>query len=335
MKRLLWLGYALGLLLLLTACSKDEINVEEDLHLRHKGADMPIWVRGNVASRKIVLFLHGGPGDCAMCYRYYLRDLEKEVAVAYWDQRVAGSSSGKVDPATLTYAQFSEDAHYAIKLLKQQYPQAEVYLLAHSYGVELAWEFLTRQPENQQLIKGVMAVNGVFSSYRWLYQMREWVLREARRQGKADAEAFALATPVTPQSLPTLDWQRYYRTMLELGGNPVSLYDDKKFVLNYVFASPNTALAQFGHGKAYSTYFEQQLLQYDRSALLPTLRIPVALLWGRKDGVVPVEIAYETQALLTNAPGKEVVTFDESWHEPFVTEKSKFVREVLRFVGRW
>jgi pimeloyl-ACP methyl ester carboxylesterase len=333
MKGLLWLSYALGLLLLVTGCGKEETKVQHDLHLRHKGADMPVWVRGNVASRKIVLFLHGGPGDCAMCYRYYLKDLERDVAVAYWDQRIAGSSSGKVDPSTLTYEQFGEDAYYVVKLLKQQYPQAEVYLLAHSYGVELAWEFLTRKPEHQQMVKGLMAVNGTFSNYRWLHQMREWVLREARQRNNTDAEAFALANPVTPQTLLTLEWHRYYRYMLDLDGNPVSLYDDRKFLLEYLFASPNTALGQFSHGSAYSGFDKTQLLQYDRSALLPGVRIPVTLFWGRKDGVVPIEIAYETQALLTNAPTKELVTFDESWYEPFVSEKDKFVREVLRFVG--
>ncbi|WP_400190615.1 alpha/beta fold hydrolase [Hymenobacter sp. B81] len=331
MKRLLFLCYALGLLLL-TSCGKDDTKLEQDLHLRHKGADMPIWVRGNLASRKIVLFLHGGPGDCAMCYRYYLKDLEDHVAVAYWDQRVAGSSSGKVDPATLTYEQFGEDAYYVVKLLRQKYPQAEVYLLAHSYGVELAWEFLTHKPEHQQLVKGLMAVNGVYSNYRWLVQMREWVLREARQQGNTAAESFALANPVTPQTLMTLDWQQYYRYMLDLDGNPVSLYDNKKFLLQYLFASPNTALGQFSHGNAYSGFDKTQLLQYDRSAQLPTVRIPVALFWGRKDGVVPIEIAHETQALLTNAPSKDLVTFDNSWHEPFVAEQAKFVREVLRFV---
>lgn len=159
------------------------------------------------------------------------------------------------------------------------------------------------------------------------------MLREARQQGNATIEAFASANPITPQTLFTVDWPQYYHYMLELGGNPVSLYDDKKFLLEYLFASPNTALGQFSHGNAYQNFDKQQLLQYDRSALLPEVRIPVALFWGRKDGVVPVEIAYETQALLTNAPRKSLVLFEQSWHEPFVSETDKFVQEGLRFVG--
>lgn len=39
---------------------------------------MPVWVRGNIASNKLVLYLHGGPGDCSICYRDYLQTIDKE-----------------------------------------------------------------------------------------------------------------------------------------------------------------------------------------------------------------------------------------------------------------
>ena len=157
-----------GLVLIasLISCKEQSVLPVEPVHhtffLRHKGADMPIWVHGNAESNKIVLYLHGGPGDCAMCYRHYFKALEKDMMVAYWDQRVAGSSSGKVNPATLRYEQFSEDAFYAIKLLKQQYPNAHIYLLAHSFGVELAWQFMGTG-QNQTMVAGLTAVNGMFS----------------------------------------------------------------------------------------------------------------------------------------------------------------------------
>lgn len=319
-----------SIVLLLASCQKETTKIEHTFHLRHKGADMPIWVGGNLASKKMILYLHGGPGDCAMCYRYYLQPLEEEVAVAYWDQRIAGSSSGNADASTLTYEQFGEDAFYVVKLLKEQFPDTEIYLLAHSFGVELAWQFLTTN-DNQHLVSGLIAVNGTFSNYRWMYQMREWVLREAELQNNAEAKAYMESHPVTPETLETLDWQKIYRYMLDLNGNPVSLFDDKKFVLNYLFATPNTALAQFSHGKAYEEYSKKELLFFDKSQSLNTIKIPVALFWGTKDGVVPLEIAYETQALLINT-STEIVLFDESWHEPFVSQTNKFIQEVLKFV---
>ncbi|WP_266367058.1 alpha/beta fold hydrolase [Tellurirhabdus rosea] len=321
-----------GLLALLFSCGEKDIRPGEDttLFLRHKGANMPIWVKGNRASDKIVLFLHGGPGDCSMCYRYYLQDLEKDVMMAYWDQRVAGSSSGKVDPATLRYAQFGEDLELVVKLLRRQYPNARIYLLGHSFGVELAWQFLTTGT-NQQQVAGAMMVNGMHSYYRWLYHVREWALREARRQNHTEAETYLLAHPVTPENTATIDWEGIYRWMYKLGGNPVSLYSDKKFVLDYAFDSPNTALAQFTHGKAYGYYGEVESRRFEKGPLLAGVRVPIGLFWGAKDGVVPLELSGETKALLTGTTVTSV-TFHDSWHEPFVTETARFNAAVRDFV---
>ena len=47
---------ALAILISLFGCTKTGQMVSDDLRLRHKDADMPIWVRGNMESRKIVRF---------------------------------------------------------------------------------------------------------------------------------------------------------------------------------------------------------------------------------------------------------------------------------------
>ncbi|GAB3178065.1 alpha/beta fold hydrolase [Telluribacter humicola] len=319
-------------LLLLLACSDRDPQPIEDstLYLRNKGADMPIWVKGDRQSNKIILYVHGGPGDCAMCYRYYLKGLETEAMVAYWDQRVAGASSGKVEESTLRYAQFSEDMGFVVKLLKKQYPNAEIYLLAHSFGVELSWQYLT-SGNNQQEVAGLMVVNGMYSFANWLMSVHDWALREAQRQKNTEAEKYLRDHPVTLENAATIEWEPIYRWMYKLGGNPVSLYDDGKYVINYAFNSPNTALAQFTHSKAYSYYGNVESRQFEKGPLLRDIRIPVALFWGVKDGIVPVAVGEATKQVLTNAPVTEV-RFSESWHEPFITETAKFTQAVLDFV---
>lgn len=318
----------------LISCKEKDAQPREDatIFLRHKGANMPIWVKGNRQPNKIVLFVHGGPGDCAMCYRYYLKDLEKDVLMAYWDQRVAGASSGKVDPATLRYAQFGEDMELVVSLLKKQYPDAQVYLLAHSFGVELAWQYLTTG-DNQEQVAGAMMVNGMFSYYRWLYQVREWALKRAKEKGNKEAENFLIANPVTPQNTGTVNWEGIYRWMHKLDGNPVSLYSDKKYVINYAFASPNTALAQFTHSKAYGYYGDIESRTFEKGNLLQNVRIPVGLFWGKKDGIVPFEIGLESKDFLKNTQVTQV-TFEQSWHEPFITETAEFASAVRAFVGQ-
>lgn len=321
------------LLLSLLACGdRDVVKPTEQttLFLRNKGADMPIWISGNSQSNKIILFVHGGPGDCSMCYRYYLKGIERDAMVAYWDQRVAGSSSGKVSESTLRYTQYNEDMELVVKLLKKQYPNASIYLLGHSFGVELVWQYLTTG-NNQQQVSGAMVVNGMYSFYNWLYHVREWALREARSQKNTEAETYLLANPVTTENTATIDWEGIYRWMYKLGGHPIWIYDDKKFIANYMFNSPNTALAQFTHEKAYSYYGAVDSRTFEKGPLLKNIRIPVALFWGVKDGVVPLEVGRSTKPLLTNAR-VTAVDFTESRHEPFVTETDKFTQAVLSFV---
>ncbi|WP_339812360.1 alpha/beta hydrolase [uncultured Imperialibacter sp.] len=313
----------------LFACSDDTTDVKDTFYLRNEGADMPIWVRGNLDADKIVIFFHGGPGDCAMCYRYYLKGMESEIAVAYWDQRIAGSSAGNADPASLTYEQFGEDAFFAVSLLRQQYPGKKIYIMAHSFGVELAWQFLTTG-ENQKMVDGLLVVNGTFSNLHWMEIMREWVVREAAAQEDNKTLEFAETHPVNATTVNDV-WVDYYRKMLELNGNPLSLYENKKFVLNYVLFSPNTAMSQFAHGKAYKDYSEKVLFTFDKTDELSKITLPVKFLWGKKDGVVPIEVGYETEALLTETT-VDWTMFDDSWHEPFVSEKDKFIEAALSFV---
>lgn len=320
-------------LALFTGCSDtDELTHTRNLRLRHKGADMPIWVRGNFASNKILLFLHGGPGDCAMCYRYYLKDIENEFAVAYWDQRLAGSSSGRVDVATLTYRQFEEDTELVIELLRQEFPNAKIYLMGHSFGVELGWQYVTK-PGHANNVHGFIAVNGIHSSYSWLKHMHNWVLTKATEKNDAEANAFLQSNPVVASDLLSYPWQDLYRHMLRLEGNPVSLYSDKRFVLNFLFLSPNLAFAQFTHGKHHGTVTSTDGLQFEKGALLKDITVPVGLFWGVKDGVVPLAVGEEADALLTNTT-REWVRFENSWHEPFVSETDRFVRETIAFMKR-
>lgn len=60
MKKLLILIFCVSLF----SCSDDSTEISDTFYLRNDVADMPIWVRGNLDSDNIVIFFHGGPGDC-------------------------------------------------------------------------------------------------------------------------------------------------------------------------------------------------------------------------------------------------------------------------------
>ncbi len=317
-----------------TSCTKSEFEAEDNLRLRHKGADMPIWVRGNLESRKIVLFLHGGPGECAMCLREYFSRVEDEVAVAYWDQRIAGSASGNADPYELTYPQFAEDLEMAVRLLRQRYPATRIYLLGHSFGVEMAWQFLTTG-NNQDLVNGFIVLNGTYSTFHWLQRVREWVIREARAQNDTEAEQYMSNILLTPGNMRgVVKWGEWYSRMFRLGANPVWPSNDPGYTWRQWFHSPHSRPSQMTNTSQYDFYYDQEIFNFDRSALLGNVRIPVALFWGLKDGIMPAAVGDDTRQLLVNAPVK-TVPFENSWHAAFHTEQVKFSRELLDFVNQY
>lgn len=313
-----------------TACTQtEEPEVSENLRLRHKGADMPIWVRGNLQNKKILLYLHGGPGECAMCMREFFTPIEKEMTVVYWDQRIAGSAAGNADPKTLNYEQFAEDLKMVVRLLKRQYPGTDIYLFGHSFGVEMGWQFLTTD-NNQDLVKAFIALDGTYSNYDWLVQVREWALRAARAKTDDEAEAFMLAHPINRETYRSVNWSDWYSRMFRLGANPVWPTDDKGYVFNLWFKMPHSKFSQMTNTGQYDPYYAEEIFNFDRSAFLKNIKIPIALFWGAKDGIIPIEVAYKTQELLP-APAT-FVRFENSWHSAFHTENEKFIKELLQFI---
>src|ERR1035438_2124819 len=98
---------------LVLSCKKETVhlstNTDEIFWLSNAGADMPVWVRGNTASKVMILFLHGGPGDGSLVYAGFQTDqLWNQYSVAYWDQRDAGAAAGNNNYSNISLDQMIE-----------------------------------------------------------------------------------------------------------------------------------------------------------------------------------------------------------------------------------
>ena len=324
-------------LLSFTGCKKEEFETDQVLYLRHKGADMPIYVAGEPSSNVIILFLHGGPFESAKATDYWFKALQKKYVVALWEQRAAGFSSGKVDFSTLNLEQYAEDCSYVVKLLKQKYPNSKIFLMGHSFGVELGWLYLTTRDWQNQ-VAGFIAINGTHSAFTYYYYQREWVLQKAQEKNNQEAYQWALAHPVTRTNLPDYDATQLYTYAFDLGADPTELSAlSPGNVLETVFFSPGT-IGYFMNGQKIWTHNEELIVRpfkaFDKSAALANITIPVGLFWGEKDGNVPIEVGREAYQLLTNCP-KKFVTFPNSWHIPMELENEAFTRETINFIEQY
>lgn len=156
---------AIILCLSMVSCDKEFVlqnDMEESFYVRNNGSDMPIFVRGNGDANKILLLLHGGPGDTSVSYlnSAYSQQLHEHYAVAYWDQRQQGNSHGHIDKEENGLRQIVEDAHHVVKALQHRYGQdVEIYLWGHSWGGAVGTAYL-QTDTYQDGIAGFIEVSG-------------------------------------------------------------------------------------------------------------------------------------------------------------------------------
>jgi len=78
-------------------------NTTEDnvFYVNHKGAQMPVRVKGNVVSKNFLFMISGG-GTPGLLYQYMppYQKLQKDYALIYWDRRGSEFSQGNPDPST-------------------------------------------------------------------------------------------------------------------------------------------------------------------------------------------------------------------------------------------
>lgn len=157
--------FTLLLLLIFCACKKQapsiSTNADDIFWVTNMGADMPVWVKGNTASKTYILVLHGGPGEGA----YNFGDdetsrLRTKYAVAYWDQRNAGTASGNSNYQYLSLEQMVNDMEQVVKVLKYRYgSDISIFIYGHSFGGLLGSAYLVTG-DNQNEVKGWIDIDG-------------------------------------------------------------------------------------------------------------------------------------------------------------------------------
>lgn len=95
------------------------------------------------------------------------------------------------------------------------------------------------------------------------------------------------------------------------------------------FADPRARRAIVHLVRAAIDWRGQVLSMRDRAYL--TAEMPVHLIWGRDDLVIPVKHAEEMQAI---APSVEVTIFDDAGHFPHKDDPERFVELLVDWVGR-
>jgi proline iminopeptidase len=313
--------------------------------VRSAGADMPVWVRGNTASNRIVLFVHGGPGGSGLVRAVNppMRRIEGDSAVAYWDQRAAGNSQGDAQPETLTAERYADDLDLVVRVLAARYPRARTFLLGESWGGALTGFYLG-DPERQKRIAGWIDVDGTPDEPRIPVASRSWALAEATARVQRGDDA-ARWSPVVDWYLahPVLalgDLQQHGGYVNQLGG--AIRYPERGDALNtpdLFLLSPFDVMSYLSNGGYTTDQFvltrdaSRSILFRDLSGDLGKVTVPTLALWGRHDGMVPLELGQSLVDRIATSPAdKSLVILEDAAHVGIIDAPGPFADAVIAFL---
>lgn len=303
------------------------------------GADMPVWVRGNVDSGVFVVTLHGGPGHAGHEFvtSAGMRTLEEDYAMVYWDQRASGMSQGNPSPDTFTVADFVADTDLVIEVVRERYGVDDVFLLGHSWGgnLSLATMILGEQREH---VRGVIPYAATHDEQLSLDQSVEWTLgriEEVIAEGK-DVEYWRDVRHIyeTTEPTPASGWHDIYA-----GALGAYFWHPEDYVppdtIELALASP-FSLSFYENSRRSLRLVEPLLVGFDLTDELDTITAPALVISGEHDGKVPLETAEILHELLgTPEADKSLEVCLDVAHSCHDEDPDRFVEIVTGFVERY
>lgn len=315
--------------------------------LRNHGADMPVWVKGNSLSKTFILVLHGGPGAGAIGSESVLTSnekLEKQYAMVYWEQRSSGICQGKYDIDKINAKQFVEDLEKLVILIKSKYgSDISLFLYGGSWGGYLGFAYLVKD-DNQKNIKGWIDESGAHNFPLMVYAekkiLQEYASKFIDKNKDTDFWNEVQNWCTNNDTITTFDG---FRTMnrysvqahdiLSDSLNKISI--DGQEYLDLMLSGPmSSRQASVNANQISESPLIQNILQLNVTPQLNKVTIPVLIMGGKYDVIVPNEVLYEAYDNV-GSDYKDIVFFDKSGHAPSATQPEEFSTEVINFVDQF
>ena len=324
--------------LLLLGCSA--MQTEGDYFVvRNDGADMPVTVRGDLGADTFVVWLAGGPGDPSVIDRGEATDrLEEDLGMVYWDQRGAGSAGGNAKPESFTIEQYVDDTEAVVDVIEELYAPERLFLLGHSWGGTLGTAYLL-DADRQAGIAGWIDVDGNHDNPLIFPMKIAWLGSYAEGQ-IAEGIDVAHWTEVRDwcASEPPLTVDNWHEWNELVGDTNAAFHDpDVGFDIGFdlLFLSPDSPFAYLAVNDGYAdASMHTDASSFDELSFsdeMDAITVPSLLVWGRHDGIVPIDAMDAARTSLSNADVTSVV-LENSAHEGFLEEPQPFAEAVLDFV---
>lgn len=341
--------YTAFFLLLLSCAKKGEIapNVNEQFHVEIEGALLPVKVRGNTASQKILLFINGGPGGTGLDLANldpgdWKNTLEGDFAIAYYDQRGTGNTQGKIEESSITLAQYINDIKAIVTVLNERYKSCKIYLMGHSFGAILVYRFINTYG-HLNLVEKYIAASG--TATRPKFDQEHWETRIAYLNSIANEQ---IGNNID------VDYWHSYLTWISQHPN-VATIEERAALYQFLqkteieteisihFADYFNVLL-FSEVNFFAYYLslinKQPLMNrlvneeraWDIKAEIASIDKPILLLGGEFDISAPPQELHWIYGQITSFE-KEVIIVPDAGHDLFVDQPMLFYEAVKSFVN--
>jgi pimeloyl-ACP methyl ester carboxylesterase len=226
----------------------------------------------------------------------------------------------------MTIDQFVEDTRELVTYLLERFKKQKVVLQGRSWGSALGLLTISKYPELFSVYVGIGQISDMEASEKASYQ---WTLEQARARGeqKALKELEEMGPPpYTGDWLEKFNTQRKYVAQFggEMHGNKHG--GNGKIVGSLLFSDEYTIMDRLHYNHSVQESLRlvhPQLMRLNLFESVPQVAVPVLLVEGRHDQVVPSHLAAAYFEKL-EAPSKELMWFENSAHMPDIEEADRF-----------
>ncbi len=296
------------------------------------GTTQWIRIRGANASNPVLLLVQQGPGlPMINEVRRFERllGLEQDFTVVYWDQRGCGRSlRDRPDRAGVSLKRMVTDTVSLLEYLRDRFG-GKTCIAGFSFGATLAAFAAAQRPD---LVGTLVATGMDIDGAAAAHGAYEFALRKARQRGNRRATR-QLEAIGPPPHLTARQFGTRVRWATNFGGvtrNQTYAGLARGLVSSLVRSSDYSAgdvMRTIRGITATQAALLPDLASMDLTRSLPRLDVPVVMVQGRHYQVAPGGSAQQYASFL-QAPGKQLIWFENSAHTPHLDEPAEF-RDVL------
>lgn len=272
------------------------------------GTELFVEIMG---SGEPIIVIHGGPVLDHGYLEPHFKTLAESYQLVFFDQRLSGRSSAKVDTTDIHMEMFIED----IEALRNSLQTDKVHILGHSWGGLLAMKYALKYPLHTETL---ILLNAMPPSTA-LWQKEQKLLAQAvtkedslKRQEIIQSGFFKNNPSEAVKQLLFLSFKNQFH-------NP-ELVESLDFYIpeDYMVRSRS-----FGR-------LMPELSNYNLTDNLSTLNMPVLIIYGSKEpaGTLSGPVIHK------QIPESEFRIIKKSGHFPFIEQPQEFNRTILSFLKR-